>query len=90
MEEAYSAFQGTGLADRLKRQGIRRLFLGGLATDYCVKHTVLDALSAGFETICLEDASKGVEAAPGDTLKAVAQMRQAGAFFISFNDLKTE
>ena len=90
MEEAYSGFQGTGLADRLKRQGIRRLFIGGLATDYCVKETVLDALEAGFETIYLEDASKGVEVAPGDTSKTTAQMQEAGAYSISIQDLKEE
>lgn len=90
MEEAYSGFQGTGLAERLKRQGIRRLFIGGLATDYCVKNTVLDALSNGFETVYLEDASKGVEAAPGDTAKAVAEMNDAGAHSVSTKELKVE
>lgn len=90
MEEAYSGFQGTGLAERLKRQGIRRLFIGGLATDYCVKNTVLDALSAGFETVYLADASKGVEVAPGDTSKAIAAMQEAGAHSTSLKELKTE
>ncbi len=90
MEEAYSGFQGTGLSERLKRQGIRRLFIGGLATDYCVKNTVLDALSNGFETVYLEDASKGVEAAPGDTAKAIAEMNDAGAHSVSTKELKVE
>jgi nicotinamidase/pyrazinamidase len=89
-EEAYSGFQGTGLADRLKRQGIRRLFIGGLATDYCVKTSVLDALSAGFETVFLADASKGVEVSPGDSEQATVEMREAGAFEIRLNDLKVE
>ena len=89
-EEAYSGFHGTGLAERLKRQGVRRLFIGGLATDYCVKNTVLDALSAGFETIYLSDASKGVEVSPGDTKKAVEEMEEAGAFAASFEALKRE
>lgn len=90
MEDAYSGFQGTDLAERLKRQGIRRLFIGGLATDYCVKNAVLDALSNGFETVYLEDASRGVEVAPGDTSKAIAQMLEAGAYSISIKDLKVE
>lgn len=89
-EEAYSGFQGTGLAERLKRQGIRRLFIGGLATDYCVKNTVLDALEAGFESVYLEDASKGVEVAPGDSSRAVSEMAQAGGHSISIKALKIE
>jgi nicotinamidase/pyrazinamidase len=88
MEDAYSGFQGTGLADRLKRQGIRRLFIGGLATDYCVKNTVLDALEAGFETIYLADASRGVEVAPGDTSKAISDIQEGGAYSISSKDLE--
>lgn len=89
-EDAYSGFQGTELAERLKRQGIRRLFIGGLATDYCVKSTVLDALNAGFETVILADASKGVNVAPGDSAKAIAEMREVGAFEITLKDLKPE
>ncbi|MBI3802636.1 MAG: nicotinamidase [Nitrospirae bacterium] len=89
-EEAYSGFQGTGLAERLKRQGIRRLFIGGLATDYCVKNTVLDSLGAGFETVLLRDASRGVEGAPGDTEKALAEMEEAGAHAVTFPELKAD
>lgn len=77
--EAYSGFQGTDLTERLKRRRIERLFVGGLATDYCVKSTVLDALKAGFETVLLEDASRGVEVQPGDSEKAVEEMKKKGA-----------
>ncbi len=87
-EDAYSGFQGTGLAARLKRQGIRRLFIGGLATDYCVKETVLDALREGFETVLLEDASRGVEVKPGDTQRALSEMEQAGAHTVRIGELK--
>lgn len=87
-KEAYSGFQGTALSDQLKRQGVRHVFAGGLATDYCVKSTVLDALRQGFETILLEDASRGVEAAEGDTVNAVSEMRQAGAHTIRIRDLE--
>lgn len=89
-EEAYSGFQGTGLGARLKRQGIRRLFIGGLATDYCVKNTVLDALGEGFETALLQDASRGVEVKPGDTEQALSEMARAGAHAVTLSDLKTE
>ncbi len=89
-EEAYSGFQGTGLSERLKRGGIRRLFIGGLATDYCVKSTVLDAIREGFETIFLKDGSKGVEVSEGDAAMAIAEMRKAGAHAICLKDLRAD
>lgn len=89
-EEAYSGFQGTGLGARLKRQGIRRLFIGGLATDYCVKSTVLDALGEGFETVLLRDAAKGVEVKTGDTERALSEMEEAGAYSVIRGELKSE
>src|SRR5688500_17161306 len=49
--DAYSGFLGTDLADRLRRHGVTRVFVGGLATDYCVKNTALDAVREGFETV---------------------------------------
>jgi nicotinamidase/pyrazinamidase len=83
-EDSYSGFdgadlQGTGLADLLRRAGVNRLFVGGLATDYCVKHTVLDGLHEGFEVVFLEDASRGVDLRPGDTEQAAQEMVRAGA-----------
>ena len=57
--EAYSDFQETGLADDLRHRGVTRAFVCGLATDYCVKSTALDAVAEGFEVIFLEDACKG-------------------------------
>lgn len=83
-EDSYSGFQGTDsrgvkLADLLRRRGAKRLFVGGLATDYCVKHTVLDGLKEGFKVVLLEDAIRGVELQPGDSERAVAEMAQAGA-----------
>jgi nicotinamidase/pyrazinamidase len=77
--DAYSAFQGTDLAAQLRARGIRRTFVGGLATDYCVKHTVLDALREGFETYLIADACRGVEAEDGDTARAILEMTSAGA-----------
>jgi nicotinamidase/pyrazinamidase len=77
--DVYSGFDGTGLADRLRTLGVRRVFVGGLATDYCVLATVLDALEAGFEVVLLEDAIRAVEVEPGDGLRAIERMLAAGA-----------
>ena len=85
--EAYSGFEGTGLAASLHRQGISRLFVGGLATDYCVQATVLDALREGFEVLLLGDAVRAVELEPGDGERALQAMRQAGARTIGYEQL---
>ena len=73
--EAYSGFQGTDLAARLAARGVRRVFVCGLATDYCVKATALDARRAGLDVVVIEDAIRGVEVKPGDCAKAVDEMR---------------
>ena len=77
--DAYSAFDGTGLADALRDRGVDRLVVGGLATDYCVRASVLDALREGFPVTVLAAGVRGVEVAPGDTERALAEMREAGA-----------
>ncbi|MDQ6920911.1 MAG: nicotinamidase [Candidatus Dormibacteraeota bacterium] len=77
--EAYSAFDGTGLADWLRSHAVSRLYVAGLATDYCVRASVLDARQAGFEVVVLEDAIGAVEVQPGDGERALAEMREAGA-----------
>lgn len=77
--EAYSAFDGTDLADLLRRRGARRLLVGGLATDYCVRQTVLDARREGFDVSLLVDAVRPVEVRPGDGERAIAEMQAAGA-----------
>lgn len=86
-QEAYSGFQGTDLADRLHHAGVRRLFVGGLATDYCVLQTVLDAGAQGFETRVLEDAIRAVNVEAGDGDRALEQMQAAGAKLIRSRDL---
>jgi len=78
-KEAYSGFDGTRLGEELKDMGIKRLFVGGLATDYCVKNTVIDALKLGFETILLEDAVQGIDVKSGDSENAVKEMLRKGA-----------
>lgn len=78
-QDAYSAFQGTMLAQQLAAAGARRVFVGGLATDYCVKATVLDARANGFEVEVLCDAVRAVEVQPGDGERALREMLKSGA-----------
>ncbi len=85
--EAYSGFQGTDLEPVLLGLHVRRVFVGGLATDYCVKNTVLDALTGGFTTFLLMDAARGVDVHAGDSEKAVNLMLGAGAIGIRFEDI---
>ena len=82
-EDSYSAFDGTDLALQLRRLGVEEVWVGGLATDYCVKNTVLDAVKEGFRVKALEDAMRAVEVNPGDGERAIAEMRDAGAEVIS-------
>ncbi len=82
--DSYSGFfdnghrKSTGLGDYLKSRGVRSVYVCGLATDYCVKFTALDARQLGFDTYLVEDASKGVNLKPGDVERAVEEMRRAG------------
>ena len=69
-EDAYSGFQKTNLKDQLNASQITRVFVGGLATDYCVLNTVRDALQHGFEVVLLEDAIRAVNVHPQDGEKA--------------------
>ena len=78
-EEAYSGFQGTGLSGTLRDLGIRRLYIGGLATDYCVKATVEDACRAGLEVVVIGAGVRAVEVNAGDGARALEAMRSAGA-----------
>ena len=75
----YSAFDGTGLTERLRATGVERLWVGGLAQDVCVKWTVLDACREGFETHLIAAATRPVELEPGDGQRALDEMRAAGA-----------
>jgi nicotinamidase/pyrazinamidase len=91
-EDAYSCFQaetgeGMPFAAALGELGVGRLFVGGLATDYCVKSTVVDGVQAGFEMVVLADAVAAVDLAPGDGARALEEMRAAGAALVRFEDL---
>jgi nicotinamidase/pyrazinamidase len=92
-EDAYSCFQaetadGMPFAAALGERGVGRLFVGGLATDYCVKFTVVDGVHEGFEMIVLGDAIAAVDRTPGDGAKALDEMRAAGARMIRLEDVE--
>ena len=82
--DSYSTFfdnghrHATGVGDYLREQGVRDVYLAGLATDYCVKYSALDARSVGFRTHVILDACRGVNLCPGDTDAALEEMRSAG------------
>jgi nicotinamidase/pyrazinamidase len=86
--DAYSGFQGTILNDLLQERGIKRIFVGGLATDYCVKNTALGGLNLGYQVFVLEDAIKGVDVNEGDSERAIEYLLEKGASLININDLK--
>jgi nicotinamidase/pyrazinamidase len=77
--DAYSGFQDTDLAQQLRNLGCSRLVIGGLATDYCVRATAIDALAAGFEVVVLADAIRAVDVRPGDGQRALQEIRAHGA-----------
>jgi len=78
-EDTYSAFDGTDLAAQLHKLGVDEVLVGGLATDYCVKNTALDALKEGFAVKALTNAMRPVDLQPGDGERAIEEMRRAGA-----------
>jgi nicotinamidase-related amidase len=87
-EDGYSGFQGRDsagmlLGDRLRQHGVERIFVGGLATDYCVKQTVLDGLSQGFKVMVIGDAVRGVDLNPNDSVQALKEMSEAGAVMLA-------
>ncbi|MCS7305827.1 MAG: bifunctional nicotinamidase/pyrazinamidase [Thermoguttaceae bacterium] len=93
--DSYSGFfdngrrRSTGLEDYLRREGIEEVYICGLATDYCVRWTALDALRLGFRTYVIEDACRGVELRPGDIAAALQQMQQAGVHIVQSQIVQT-
>ena len=75
----YSDFAGTGLTERLRALGVRRLFVGGLALDYCIRASVLEGVAAGFDVHLIRQATRAVEVHDGDGERALAEVRAAGA-----------
>jgi nicotinamidase/pyrazinamidase len=80
--EGYSGFEGTRLAELLREHGIDEVTVVGLATDYCVKNTALDALRAGFEVTVDTGAVRGVDVSHGDSERALDELREAGAALV--------
>lgn len=93
MIDSYSGFfdnghrKATGLGEFLKTNGVTEVFVGGLATDYCVKATVIDAVQLGFKTYLIEDASRGVNLMSGDVANAIQQMQTVGVCIVTSADL---
>lgn len=87
-QNTYSGFEDTDLGARLRRLGVRRLFIGGLATDYCVLNTVRDALRLGFGVFLLDDAVRAVDVDPGDGRRARKTMLELGALPLSLGALR--
>ncbi|MDX1304401.1 nicotinamidase [Photobacterium sp.] len=85
---SYSGFTCTNLSKQLRNKGCNRLFIGGLATDYCVLNTVLDGIREGFDVVLLEDAIRAVNLNPGDSDNAIARMKKAGATGIRVEEIE--
>jgi nicotinamidase/pyrazinamidase len=93
--DSYSGFfdnghrQSTGLGEYLQQQRVDEVYLAGLATDYCVKYSALDALRLGFRTIVIVDACRGIDLLPGDVERALDEIRTAGATLITSDSLRS-
>ena len=91
--DSYSTFfdnarrKSTGLADFLQESNVNKVYIMGLATDYCVKFSVLDALSLAFKTSVIEDGCRGIDIQPGDVERAFEAMTAAGAAVVSSDDV---
>jgi nicotinamidase/pyrazinamidase len=92
--DSYSAFfendrrTATGLAPYLEGLGLRRVFLAGLATDYCVYHSAIDALRLGFEVHVITDACRGIDSPPGSLQERLRELREAGAALSNSGELE--
>jgi nicotinamidase/pyrazinamidase len=94
-QDSYSAFQaedanGESLFNLLKILGVKEIYLGGLATDYCVRFSARDAIRLGFKVRVLLDAIKGVNLRPCDSENAIKEMKEEGAKFITLEDMEEE
>jgi nicotinamidase/pyrazinamidase len=85
--DGYSGFAATTLAADLRLHGVQRVFVCGLATDYCVKATALDARAAGFAAVVIADASAAVDVQPGDEAAALAELRAAGVEVVQSGEI---
>lgn len=94
--DSYSAFfdnarkRSTGLGEYLQEQNVEEIYLLGLATDYCVKFTVLDAIDLGFKVHLITDGCRGINLEDGDVAKALTEMKEKGASLIASDELTTQ
>ncbi|MEM3637414.1 MAG: isochorismatase family protein [Conexivisphaerales archaeon] len=84
-EEAYSGFQGTDLALKLRKENVTNIFIAGVATEYCVFSTAMDGLKNGFKVFLLGDAVKGINESDSDS--AVSKMKAAEVYLLTINEL---
>ncbi|MCM8775053.1 MAG: nicotinamidase [Candidatus Omnitrophica bacterium] len=84
--DAYSGFEETPLAEELKKHAVKKVFIVGLATDYCVKHTALDALRYGFQTVVFTDLVRSVDVKSGDGERALKEIQGAGGILMRAPD----
>jgi nicotinamidase/pyrazinamidase len=94
--DSYSAFfdnghrKSTGMGEYLKDRGVRDVYVCGLATDYCVKFTALDARQLGLDVHLIEDACRGVNLKPDDSARALDEIRRAGGHIIRSDSLEDQ
>lgn len=94
--DSYSTFfdnlhlRSTGLEEYLKEKKAKKIYIAGLATDYCVKFSVIDALHLGFETYVIVDACQGIDLQPDDCKKAFEEMQDAGAILTTSKEVVKE
>jgi nicotinamidase/pyrazinamidase len=91
--DSYSGFfdnghrKSTGLGEKLSELGVKEVYILGLATDYCVKYTALDAVALGFQTYLIEDGCRGVNLDPNDSRKSIDEMKKTGIQVLQSKDL---
>jgi nicotinamidase/pyrazinamidase len=86
-DEGYSGFEKSDLAEILHERGVERVAVCGLATDYCVRASAIDACREGLDVTVVEDAIRGVDVKPGDSERALDDMRAAGARVVTSDEL---
>jgi nicotinamidase/pyrazinamidase len=86
-DEGYSGFEKSKLANLLRERGVQEVAVVGLATDYCVRASAIDACREGFDTTVVTDAIRAVEVHPGDGERALEDMREAGARLATSGEL---
>ena len=93
--QGYSGFEGKSdagksLAQVLREHGVKQLYVGGLATDYCVRSTVLEGLKQGYDVFVLTDAVRAVEVQPGDSKRAIEEMKRAGGKMVQADQVEIQ